>query len=107
MFKHYPYGKLPLSKRNKDRKLRRLISFTMDAFLKLDLLCFYENKGIADLIEELINQRWESEEKEILANIDAKLAQLRFSNVIRKLAKVKEPNPKQRIYGIKDLMFED
>ena len=107
MFKSYPYGKLPLSKRNRERKLRRLISFTMDAFLKLDLICFYEQKGIVDLIDELISQRWESEEKEILANIDAKLAQLRFSNVINKLAKVKETKTNQRMYRIKDLMFED
>ena len=107
MFRNYPYGKLPLSKRNKDRKLRRLISFTMDAFLKLDLICFYENKGIADLIDELISQRWESEEKEILESVETRLAQLRFSNVIHKMAKVKEPKTKQRTYGIKDFIFED
>ena len=59
------------------------------------------------MIDELISQRWESEEKEILANIDAKLAQLRFSNVINKLAKVKETKTNQRMYRIKDLMFED
>ena len=59
------------------------------------------------MIDELISQRWESEEKEILANIDAKLAQLRFSNVINKLAKVKETKTNQRMYRIEDLMFED
>ena len=59
------------------------------------------------MIDELISQRWESEEKEILANIDAKLAQLRFSNVNNKLAKVKETKTNQRMYRIKDLMFED
>lgn len=91
MFRQYPYGKLPLSKRNKDRKLRRLISFTMEAFLKLDLICFYENKGIADLIDELVSERWESEEKEIMDNIDTKLARLRCSNIFRKLAKVRIP----------------
>jgi hypothetical protein len=107
MFRDYPYGKLPLSKRNRERKLRRLIGFTMDTFLKLDLICFHENKGIADLIEEFINQRWDSEEKEIVENIDTKLAQLRFSNVIRKLVKVKVPKTKQPTYRTMDLIFEE
>ena len=107
MFRHYPYGKLPLSKRNKDRKLRRLISFTMGTFLKLDLICFYEKKGIADLIDELINQRWDSEEKEILKNIDTKLAQLRFSNVIHKLVKVNEPKVNRRESEIRHYLLED
>jgi hypothetical protein len=73
----------------------------------LDLVCFHEKKGIADLIEELINQRWDLEEKEILENIDAKLTQLRFSNVIHKFANVKEPKTNQRTYRTMDLLFED
>jgi hypothetical protein len=95
MFRNYPYGKLPLSKRNRDRKLRRLIGFTMDAFLKLDLICFYEKKGIADLIDELLSERWESEEKEIMESVDTKLARLRCSNVFRKLVKIKVPGAKR------------
>ena len=107
MFRNYPYGKLPLSKRNKDRKLRRLICFTMDAFLTLDLICYHENKGIADLIDELISLRWDSEEKEILVSVDTKLAQLRFSNVIHKLAKVKTPKTSQSTYRTMNLLFDD
>ena len=102
MFRQYPYGKLPLSKRNTDRKLRRLISFTVKAFLKLDLICFYENKNIADLIDELLNERWESEEKEIMESTDIRLARLRCSNVFRKLAKVKVPRGRQQLYGKED-----
>lgn len=102
MFRNYRYGKLPLSKRNKDRKLRRLISFTMEAFLKLDLICFYEKKEIVDLIDELLSERWESEEKEIMESINTKLARLRCSNVFRKLAKVKVPRSRRRVYRIED-----
>ena len=107
MFRNYPYGKFPLSKRNKDRKLRRLISFTMEAFLKLDLICFYEKKGIADLIDELLSERWESEEKEIMQSIDIKLARLRCSNVIYKLAGVKVPRARRRVSGIKGFLLDD
>ena len=95
MIRQYPYGKLPLSKQNTDRKLRRLISFTMQALLQLDLICFYENKNIADLIDELLNERWESEEKEIMEKLDIELARLRCSNVFRKLARGKVPRGKR------------
>lgn len=43
------------------------------------------------MIDELLNVRWESEEKEILESIDIKLARLRCSNIFRKLIKIKVP----------------
>ena len=79
----------------------------MEAALKLDLICFYKNKGVADLIDELISERWESEEKEIMVSIDTKLARLRCSNVFHKLAKVKVLKVGRRVYGIEDFLLED
>ena len=106
MYHNYPGGKLPLSKRKQGRKLRRLIGFTEDAFLKLDLICVYEKKGIADLIEELINERWETEEQAILENIDERIASVRVSHMLNKISKVREPKGTRQTNQVVDFPLE-
>ena len=59
------------------------------------------------MIDELLSERWKSEEKEILESVDDKIASIRISNVIDKITREKVPRRKCQANQALDFPLEE